>query len=306
MPIGAETELEGMIDLITMKEWVWKGESPRRQLGHQDIRADLADKAAEMRAEMIEIAVEQDDEAMEKYLEGEEPDEATLRRLHPQGHAAMSFVPVLCGSAFKNKGVQPLLNAVIDYLPGPLDVPPYIKGFKPGDETETRDIERRADDDAAVRRAGLQDHERPVRRLADLHPHLFRADLVEAGDTILNSTKGKKRAHRPHADDALELPRGDRGSARRATSSRSPASRTPPGDTLCDPRSRSCSSDGVPRAGDRDRRRAEDQGRPGEDGRRAQRAGGEDPSFRVHTDRRAARPSSRAWASCTSTSSSTA
>jgi elongation factor G len=85
VPIGAETELEGMIDLITMKEWVWKGEDLGASWVIQDIRADLADKAAEMRAEMIELAVEQDDEVMEKYLEGEEPDEATLRRLIRKG-----------------------------------------------------------------------------------------------------------------------------------------------------------------------------------------------------------------------------
>jgi elongation factor G len=83
-----------------------------------------------MRAEMIEIAVEMDDEAMEAYLEGEEPDIETLRRLIRKGTLAMKFVPVICGSAFKNKGVQPMLNAVIDYLPGPLDVPAYM-GFLP-------------------------------------------------------------------------------------------------------------------------------------------------------------------------------
>ena len=94
---------------------------------------------------MIEIAVEMDDEVMEKYLEGEEPNEATLRDLLRKGTLSMAFVPVLCGSAFKNKGVQPLLNAVVDYLPGPLDVPAYM-GFMPGDESETRNVERSADD----------------------------------------------------------------------------------------------------------------------------------------------------------------
>ncbi len=83
---------------------------------------------------------------MEAYLEGEEPDVQTLRRLIRAGTLAIKFIPVLCGSAFKNKGVQPLLNAVIDYLPSPMDVVDYM-GFKPGDETETRDIPRRADDD---------------------------------------------------------------------------------------------------------------------------------------------------------------
>jgi len=94
---------------------------------------------------MIEAAVEMDDDAMMEYLEGNEPDVPTLRALLRKGTLAMAFVPVLGGSAFKNKGVQPLLNAVVDYLPSPLDVVDYM-GFKPGDETETRDIARRADE----------------------------------------------------------------------------------------------------------------------------------------------------------------
>ena len=111
---------------------------------------------------------------MEAYLEGNEPDVATLRKLIRKGTLAMKFVPVLCGSAFKNKGVQPMLNGVIDFLPTPLDVPAYM-GFAPGDETETRNIARSADDAQPFSGPRLQDHERPVRRLAHLHPDLFRA-----------------------------------------------------------------------------------------------------------------------------------
>ena len=95
---------------------------------------------------LLETAVGQDDEAMEAYLEGNEPDEATLRKLIRKGTLAIDFIPILAGSAFKNKGVQPMLNAVIDFLPDPLDVPAYM-GFAPGDETETRNISRSADDD---------------------------------------------------------------------------------------------------------------------------------------------------------------
>ncbi|MEO1474454.1 MAG: elongation factor G, partial [Pseudomonadota bacterium] len=145
IPIGAESELEGMVDLLTMKEWVWQGEDLGASWVVQDIRADLQEKAEALRGELIELAVEQDEEAMEAYLEGNEPDLETLQKLSRKGTLAMAFVPVLCGSAFKNKGVQPMLNAVIDYLPSPLDVPAYM-GFKPGDETETRDIARSADD----------------------------------------------------------------------------------------------------------------------------------------------------------------
>jgi elongation factor G len=134
LPIGSESNLEGLIDLVTMKEWTWAGEDLGASWTCQDVRPELLESAEKHRGEMIEIAVEMDDEAMEKYLEGEEPDEATLRDLLRKGTLNMTFVPVLCGSAFKNKGVQPLLNAVIDYLPGPLDVPAYL-GYKPGDET---------------------------------------------------------------------------------------------------------------------------------------------------------------------------
>ena len=109
---------------------------------------------------------------MEAYLEGNEPDEDTLRELIRKGTLAIDFIPVMAGSAFKNKGVQPLLNAVIDYLPTPLDVPPYM-GFKPGDETETRNIARSAVGRSAVLGPGVQDHERPLRWFAHLYAHLF-------------------------------------------------------------------------------------------------------------------------------------
>ena len=145
-PIGAETELEGHVDLITMQEWVWAGEDLGAKWELREIRDELKDKCVEMRAAMVELAVEQDEEVMEKYLEGDEPDVDTLRRLIRKGTLEMAFVPVLGGSAFKNKGVQPMLNAVIDYLPSPLDVKAYM-GFKPGDETETRDIARTASDE---------------------------------------------------------------------------------------------------------------------------------------------------------------
>ena len=126
LPIGSENNLEGLIDLVTMKEWTWAGEDLGASWTCQDIRPDLLPLAEKYRGEMIEIAVEMDDVAMESYLEGEEPDEFALRDLLRKGTLNMAFVPVLCGSAFKNKGVLPLLNAVIDYIPGPLDVPAYM------------------------------------------------------------------------------------------------------------------------------------------------------------------------------------
>ena len=133
LPIGSENAFEGMIDLITMEEWIWQGEDLGATWTKKDIRSDLLETAQKMRSEMIEIAVEMDDSVMEKYLDGEEPDEVTLRNLLRKGTLDMSFVPVLCGSAFKNKGVQPLLDAVIDYLPSPSDLK-SIEGTKVGSE----------------------------------------------------------------------------------------------------------------------------------------------------------------------------
>ena len=145
LPIGSETELAGHVDLVTMQEWVWEGDDLGASWVLKPVRDSLKAQADEMRAHLIELAVEQDDDAMEAFLEGNEPDVPTLRKLIRKGTLAMAFVPVMCGSAFKNKGVQPMLNAVVDYLPSPLDVPPYF-GFLPGDEEEVRNVERRADD----------------------------------------------------------------------------------------------------------------------------------------------------------------
>ncbi|MBS1239819.1 MAG: fusA [Proteobacteria bacterium] len=144
LPIGAESDLKGVIDLVNNRGIVWLDESLGAKFDYIDIPAELADQAAEYREKLIELAVEQDDDVMESYLEGEIPDAATLKRLIRKGTLARAFVPVVCGSAFKNKGVQPLLDAVVDYMPSPLDVPP-IKGVKPdSDEEDTRP----ADDNA--------------------------------------------------------------------------------------------------------------------------------------------------------------
>ena len=189
IPIGAETELEGMVDLVTMEEWVWAGEDLGASWEKRPIRDSLKAQAEEWRANMIEVAVEMDDDVMESYLEGEEPDVPTLRRLIRAGTLAIKFIPVLCGSAFKNKGVQPLLNAVIDYLPSPLDVVDYM-GFKPGDETETRDIARRADDDMAFSGLAFKIMNDPF--VGSLTFTRIYSGVLNKGDTLLNSTKGKK------------------------------------------------------------------------------------------------------------------
>jgi len=138
LPIGAESDLKGVVDLVNNRGIVWEDDGLGATFSYVDIPADLADKAAEYREKLIETVVEQDDDVMEAYLEGQEPDAATLKGLIRKGTMARDFVPVVCGSAFKNKGVQPLLDAVVDYMPSPIDVP-AIKGVLPdSDEEATR------------------------------------------------------------------------------------------------------------------------------------------------------------------------
>ncbi|WP_120499859.1 elongation factor G [Roseovarius sp. EL26] len=189
IPIGAETELEGLLDLVTMEEWLWQGEDLGASWIKAPIRDSLKDMADEWRGKMIEAAVEMDDDAMMEYLEGNEPDVPTLRALIRKGCLSMTFVPVLGGSAFKNKGVQPLLNAVIDYLPSPLDVVDYM-GFKPGDEDEVRDIARRADDAMAFSGLAFKIMNDPY--MGTLTFTRIYSGTLAKGDTLLNSTKGKK------------------------------------------------------------------------------------------------------------------
>jgi len=231
MPIGAENEFAGIVDFIEMKEWVWNSEDLGASWTVQDIRPELADKAAEMRAALVELAVEQDDDVMEAFLEGEEPDEATLRRLIRLGTLNMSFVPVLCGSAFKNKGVQPLLNAVIDFLPGPLDVPAYT-GFAPGDATETRDIERNADDAEPLSGLAFKIMNDPfVGSLTFLRIY---SGSLKKGDSILNSTKGKKervgRMMMMHSNNREEIEEAFAGDIVALAGMKE----TTTGDTMCD------------------------------------------------------------------------
>ncbi|MBB03954.1 MAG: elongation factor G [Pseudooceanicola sp.] len=189
IPIGAENELEGMIDLVTMEEWTWKGEDLGASWTRQPIRDELKELAVEWRGKLIENAVEMDDDAMMAYLDGEEPDIPTLRNLIRKGTLGLKFVPMLCGSAFKNKGVQPLLNAVVDYLPSPLDVVDYM-GFSPDDETEERNIPRRADDDMPFAGLAFKIMNDPF--VGSLTFTRIYSGTMKKGDSILNATKGKK------------------------------------------------------------------------------------------------------------------
>jgi elongation factor G len=232
LPIGAEDKLEGVVDLVTMKEWVWKGEDLGASWVVQDVREEMREQAEEWRATLIENAVEMDDDAMEAYLEGEEPDLPTLRSLIRKGTLSMSFVPVLCGSAFKNKGVQPLLNAVIDYLPGPLDVPPYM-GFAPDDETETRNIERRPGDQEPFAGLAFKIMNDPF--VGSLTFTRIYSGKMEKGGSVLNATKGKKerigRMMMMHSNSREEIDWAGSGDIIALAGLKD----TTTGDTLCDP-----------------------------------------------------------------------
>ncbi len=135
LPIGAESEFKGIVDILNNRAIIWHSEDLGATFEYQDIPADLKEKAEQYRHEMIEMAVEMDDEAMEKYFEGVEPDVDTLKKCIRKGTISQAFVPVMCGSAFKNKGVQPLLDAVVDYLPSPVDIP-QAKGVVAGSDAE--------------------------------------------------------------------------------------------------------------------------------------------------------------------------
>ncbi len=231
IPIGAEDKLEGIIDLITMEEWVYEGEDLGASWVRQPIRAELKAEADKWRYNMLEIAVEQDDAAMEAYLEGNEPDEATLRKLIRKGTLAIDFVPILAGSAFKNKGVQPLLNAVIDFLPDPLDVPAYV-GFAPGDETETRNIERSASDEQPFSGLAFKIMNDPF--MGTLTFTRIYSGHVKKGDQILNATKNRKervgRMVMMHANKQEEIGEAFAGDIMALAGLKE----TTTGDTLCD------------------------------------------------------------------------
>ena len=200
LPIGSESEFIGVVDLLTMKAFVWRGET---KLGEdytiEDIPADLQEKAEQYRHELVERVAESDDHLMEKYLEGEELTVAELQAGVRAITIAGEVNPVFCGTAFKNKGVQPMLDAVIAYLPSPLDVPPMI-GHKPGDEEV--EITREPSDDGAVLGAGVQDRVAPVLRQAHLHPGLLRRGVLRGRGRQLD--QGQEGAHRQDLPDALQ------------------------------------------------------------------------------------------------------
>jgi elongation factor G len=228
IPIGLEADLKGLVDLVENRAIIWKDESLGAEFFYEEIPTDLADEAAIYRAELIELAVEQDDDAMEAYLEGNEPDVATLKALIRKGTLNQSFVPVCCGSAFKNKGVQPLLDAVVDYLPSPLDVP-AIKGVKPDSDVEDS---RESSDDAPFSALAFKIMNDPfVGSLT--FTRIYSGKLAKG--SVLNSVKDKREKigrmllmHSNNREDIDEAFAGDIVAI-------AGLKETTTGDTLCDP-----------------------------------------------------------------------
>ncbi len=210
LPIGSESNYEGLIDLVQMKEIIWKEESLGAEFEYREIREDLKAEAEKYRSELIESAVEQDDEVMEQYLEGNEPDVDTIKRCIRKGVLDQSFVPVLNGTAFKNKGVQPLLDAVVDFMPSPSDVE-AIKGIHPDTEEE---MKRDSSDDEPLSLLAFKVMNDPF--VGNLTFARIYSGVLEAGQTLVNTVKNKKERigrmlemHSNSREDIKEARAGD-------------------------------------------------------------------------------------------------
>jgi elongation factor G len=228
LPIGAESQFKGIIDLVRMVGVVWDDETLGAKYHDIEIPADLKDQAIEYRERLIEAAVELDDEVMTAYLEGKEPDEATLKRLIRKATISGAFFPVLCGSAFKNKGVQPLLDAVVDFLPSPLDVP-AIKGA----DLKGNEVVRKASDAEPLSVLAFKIMDDPF--VGTITFCRIYSGRLESGTTVLNSTKDRKERvgrmllmHANNREDIKEAYAGDIVALAGLKEVRT-------GDTLCDP-----------------------------------------------------------------------
>ena len=228
LPIGAEADFKGIIDLVRMKAVVWEDEALGAKFHDEDIPADLQDAAEAARAEMIEACVELDDQAMDDYLNGKEIANDTIKALIRKAVITGAFFPVLCGSAFKNKGVQPLLDAVVDYLPSPLDRPP-IKGIDAKTEEET--VRKSSDSEPLSLLAfKLMDDQYGVLTFCRIY-----SGTLSKGSALLNSVRNKtERVGRMvlmHADNREEISEAYAGDIVALVGLKD----TRTGDTLCDP-----------------------------------------------------------------------
>jgi elongation factor G len=228
LPIGSEQQFKGVVDLVRMKGVVWNDESLGAKYEDIDIPANMRDQAIEYREKLIEAAVELDDGAMTNYLEGKMPDEATLKRLIRKAVISGTFYPVLCGSAFKNKGVQPLLDAVVDYLPSPLDVP-AIKGI----DDKGNEIERHPDDREPMSLLAFKIMDDPY--VGTITFCRIYSGTLTSGTGVINSTKQRRERigrmllmHANNREDIKEAYAGDIVALAGLKDTRT-------GDTLCDP-----------------------------------------------------------------------
>ena len=227
LPIGAENDFTGIIDLVTMKAEVY-GDDLGKEINIVDIPDDMKDRAEEYRQIIVEAVCETDDALMEKYLEGEELSAEELKKAIRKAVVTNAMFPVLCGSAYKNKGVQMLLDAVVDYMPSPLDIPP-VSGIVPGTEEPA---ERKADDNEPFSALAFKIMADPfVGKLAFFRVY---SGTLEAGTYVFNSTKGKKervgrilRMHANHREEVQTAYTGDIGAIVGLKD-------TTTGDTLCD------------------------------------------------------------------------
>lgn len=230
LPIGIEEDFSGVVDILTRKAWIWDDSSDPMNYKIVDVPADMADKVEEYRHNLIETVVEQDDDVMEKYLEGEEPDVDTIKRLIRKGTVALDFFPTYCGSAFKNKGIQLVLDAVVDYLPNPMDVTPQPEVDLEGNETG---------------KFAIVDPEKPLRALAfKIMDDRFGAltfirlysGKIEKGTTVLNTATGKTerigRIVEMHADTREERDSAQAGDIVAVLGMKNVQT----GHTLCDPK----------------------------------------------------------------------
>jgi elongation factor G len=229
LPIGAESEFAGVVDLVQMKAVIWKDEALGAEFVVGPIPAELKDQADEYRHKLLEMIVELDDGVMEAYLEGKEPDADTIKRLVRKGAVASQFVPVICGSAFKNKGVQPLLDAVVDFLPSPADVADVV-GVKPGTEEE---VTRKCSDDEPF--AGLAFKIMTDPFVGSLTFVRIYSGVLAASSQMLNTVKDERervgrmlQMHANHREDIKEARAGD-------IVALAGLKNTTTGDTLCDP-----------------------------------------------------------------------
>jgi elongation factor G len=229
LPIGAESAFAGVVDLIKMKAYVWDGDGKDAKMIEKDIPDDLKDRAAEYRAAMIEAAVEMDDAAMEGYLEGKEPDEETLRKLIRKATITTAFYPMMCGSAFKNKGVQPLLDAVVDFLPSPAD----REAFKGTDPKTGEPMLRRPTDEDPLSLLAFKIMS--FEHVGSITFCRIYSGKLQSGMALANTTRDKKervgRMYLMHAADREEIKEAYAGDIVALSGLKD----TRTGETLCDP-----------------------------------------------------------------------